>query len=410
MLDTLKIACFLLATMPLSNCELVVADFNKIDGSVIDTHLDYYSDADQEDGNIDGVTSISCRGRFTCVLTTTGGVKCWGWNDYGQLGDGTTITSYYPVDVAGLLSGVKVMSIGGAGGRHNCALLDTGGVKCWGSNEYGQLGDATTSDRTTPVYVSGLLSGVSSIHVGSRHTCAIMNTGAVKCWGWNEYGQLGNISTMNSSVPVDVDGLSSGVISLTAGGFHTCVIMNTGASKCWGDNYYGQLGNGETESISLVPIDVVGLSSGVTAISAGGHHTCSLSSGGVKCWGRNEHGQIGDGTLNLQTTPVDVYGLSMGVHAISVSALHTCVLMMAGSVKCWGNNESGQLGDGTTANELTPTDVVGLSTGVTSLSTGYSHNCAILASGKIMCWGENLDGELGDGTNINRSTPVEVQL
>ena len=198
---------------------------------------------------------------------------------------------------------------------HTCAITTGGGLKCWGYNYYGQLGDGTTNSSSTPVDVAGLSQGVTAIAAGEGHTCALVS-GGVKCWGNNWYGQLGDGTITQRSIPVDVVGLGSSMDAIAAGGGHTCALGSGGGVKCWGDNGYGQLGDGTTTD-SSTPVDVVGLSSGVTAIAAGGGHTCALVSGGVKCWGDNGYGQLGDGTTTDSSTPVDVVGLSQGVTAIA---------------------------------------------------------------------------------------------
>jgi alpha-tubulin suppressor-like RCC1 family protein len=348
---------------------------------------------------------ISAGGSHTCALTASGGVKCWGYNGQGQLGDGTTTDRSTPVDVVDLTSGVSAVS---AGGSHTCVLTTSGGVKCWGSNYSGQLGDGTTDNRSTPVDVAGLSSGVRAVSAGMNHTCALTNSGGVKCWGSNYYGQLGDGTIDNRSTPVDVVGLTSGISTVIAGGFHTCALTTSGGVKCWGNNYYGQLGDGTTDNRST-PVDVVGLTSGVSAISAGGDHTCALTtSGGVKCWGSNYSGQLGDGTTDNRLTPVDVTGLTSGIKAVSAGGMHTCALTTSGGVKCWGDNFVGQLGDGTTNNRSTPGDIVDLINVASIASSKGNHTCAVIPAGGIKCWGENFSGQLGDGTTANRSTPVDV--
>ena len=309
-----------------------------------------------------GSISISAGISHTCALLSTGAVKCWGYNDFGQLGDATSGTNRLtPVAVSGLSSGVTAIS---AGYFHSCALLSTGAVKCWGNNGFGQLGNDSGIQSLTPVAISGLSSGVTAISAGNRHSCALLSTGAVKCWGYNDFGQLGDGSGIQSSTPVAVSGLSSGVtaISTLSSGFHTCALLSTGAVKCWGHNYYGQLGDATSGTDRLTPVAVSGLSYGVTAISAGYQHTCALlSTGAVKCWGYNYSGQLGDATSGTdRLTPVAVSGLSSGVTAISSSGSHTCALLSTGAVKCWGNNGYGQIGDNSQTNRLTPVAVSGI--------------------------------------------------
>jgi alpha-tubulin suppressor-like RCC1 family protein len=274
------------------------------------------------DGLSNGVTAVSAGVRHSCAVTSAGGVTCWGANHSGALGDGTTGRHFAPVAVSGLSSGATAVS---AGHDSSCALLGTGGVECWGEG-YG----------LTPTNVPGLTSGVTAISSGFRVTCALTNAGGVKCWG-GRYGPT----------PVEVPGLSSGVISIATGS-PSCVVTSGGRAKCWGADS------------NWSPVDLPGLGPGVTAIAAGGGHACAVTSaGGVKCWGSNEFGQLGDGTTSDRSTPGDVSGLKSGVAAISAGTFHACAVMRAGGVKCWGLNASGMLGDGTSTNRLGPVDVVG---------------------------------------------------
>jgi len=359
--------------------------------------------------DVTGVTSgsagIAAGADHTCALTTAGGVKCWGSNQTGALGDGTPVQRLTAVDATGLTSGVAAAS---AGGVHTCALTTGGGVKCWGDNAYGQLGDGTWIDSPTAVDATGLISGVAAITGRLRHACALTTAGLVKCWGWNSVGQLGDGTTVDRPTSVDVTGLTTGVAEISAGNGHTCALTNAGGVKCWGYNAYGQLGDG-TATDSSTAVDVVGLASGVTAISAGGVHTCALTSaGGVKCLGGNTAGQLGDGTTTDSSTAVDVASLTSGVASISAGAVHTCALTTAGGVKCWGWNLYGQLGDGTTTNRETPVDVTGLTSGVAAIFAGSQHTCAMTTGGDLKCWGDNAFGQLGDGTTVDRETPVDV--
>ncbi|GAG37363.1 unnamed protein product, partial [marine sediment metagenome] len=228
------------------------------------------------------------------------GIKAWGDNDFGQLGGGDTTDQFTSVLASEFTSGV-VMVAGGDG--HSCVLMDTGGVKCWGKNNFGQLGDGTTTSSTTSVDVSGL-SNITAISLGDNHSCALTDGGGVKCWGHGGNSQLGDGLVSSSSTPVDVSGLTSGVVAISAGHYRTCALTTSGGVKCWGNNSFGELGDG-TRTNRSTPVDVcdVGESApcgsyldGVIDVGAGYNHTCALtSSGGAKCWGGNNAGQLGDG-------------------------------------------------------------------------------------------------------------------
>ena len=350
-------------------------------------------------------TGVAAGGFHSCAVTGTGGAKCWGSNQSGELGDGTTSEHHTPVDVSGLTSGVGALT---AGFSHTCALTTSSGVKCWGGNLFGQLGDGTSNTRLAPVDVSGLTSGAVAVAAGNSHTCALTNAGGVKCWGNNGSGQLGGCPAPACSSPVDVSGLTSGVAAIATGFAHTCALTSVGGVKCWGLNNYGQLGDGTTTD-SSTPVDVSGLTSGVAAIGAGDYHTCAVTTGGgVKCWGFNNYGQLGDGSTTDRPAPTDVSGLAGGMRAVSAGGFHTCALTSSAGIKCWGSNGGGELGDGTTADRHTPVDVVGLASGVAAMAVGYFHTCAVTTAGAGLCWGSNDNGQLGNGTTSANSHPVEV--
>ena len=320
---------------------------------------------------LSGVIAISAGTLHTCALTTTGGVVCWG--SYIKLLNNSFEGSLTPVKVAGLDSGVVAIS---AGDSHTCALTTAGGVKCWGKNFDGQLGDNSTTNRLTPVGVTGLDSGVAAIAAGGYNTCALTTAGGVMCWGYNGDGAIGDNSTTNRLTPVNVMGLASGVAAITTGGGrggdvdidggdHTCALITVGkVVKCWGNNTFGQLGDNSTTN-RLTPVNAFNLGSlfnGAVAISAGAGHTCALTTaGGATCWGSNFWGQVGDNfTTNNRLKPAGVTGLDSGVVAISAGGSHTCTLTTAGGVKCWGRNFYGQLGDNSQTSRFTPVAVIDL--------------------------------------------------
>ncbi len=295
-----------------------------------------------------------------------------------------------------------------AGERHTCALTSAGAVKCWGFNHDGQLGDGKESDRSIPVDVTGLAGGAKAVAAGWRHTCAITTAGGVKCWGNNHDGQLGDGTEVDRRTPQDVVGLLTQATAIATGERHTCALTTTGGVKCWGNNHDGELGDG-TRKDKITPVDVTGLTSGVAAIAAGWRHTCALTTaGGVKCWGNNHDGQLGNGTDVDTPAPDDVVGLTSGVTAIVARWRHTCALTSAGAVKCWGGNHHGELGDGTKTDRSTPVDVVGLTSGVKAIASGWRHVCALTTDGGMKCWGSNHEGQLGDGTGRDRNAPVDV--
>ncbi len=349
-------------------------------------------------------TMISGGESHTCALLSGGAVKCWGYNGNGQIGDGTTAKRLNPVTVnlGGAATAVD------AGPNHTCARMSTGAVKCWGSNEFGQLGDGTTISRRSPVSVVNLGGTATSVSVGAWHTCARMSNGSVKCWGRNFRGVLGNNNTADSATPVSVANLGGTASAISAGYNNTCALLSSGAMRCWGDNFNGALGDGTTTHRTS-PVSVTGLGGTPTSIAAGGGHTCAaLSSGAVKCWGDNTFGAIGDGTsLNIRLTPVSVIGLGGAATAVTVGYNHSCARLNSGVVRCWGRNDYGALGNNTTTDSLTPASVVGL-VASQAFDAGALHTCAVLSTGALRCWGANSSGSLGDGTGINRLVPVPV--
>jgi alpha-tubulin suppressor-like RCC1 family protein len=354
---------------------------------------------------VPGAVDVAAGKAHTCVVLDDGRVKCWGLNEHGQLGNGGMVNSAFPVEVAGLTD-AKALA---AGWAHTCALTRAGGVICWGYGMNGELGDGGTSDSAVPVDVIGLSSGVIAIEAGDDHTCAVTAGGAVKCWGFNHYGQLGDGTTTSRSVPVAIQSLAGGVRAVAAGWGHTCILSADKSVQCWGNDEYGQLGYGETEDYRFTPMDVKGLTLSAEQISADGGQTCALTIyGGISCWGNNKYGQLGDGTAENRNAPVTVEGLAQGMRRAEAGWNHACGITDKGEVLCWGWNYYGQLGDGTKASRPRPAAVFGLMEGTAAVGIGWAHTCAVSESGGVKCWGLNDTGQLGDGTTEDSQAPVRV--
>jgi len=350
------------------------------------------------------VSSITAGDSHTCARALGGSVWCWGGSPTGQAGDGVSANRAKPTTVRGLGASPLTVAVGIS---HSCALTADGMVWCWGDNSFGQLGDGTTTSRLAGVRVNGL-TAVVAISAGGHHTCALTSGGVVQCWGANWFGQLGDGGTSTSLVPVVVSDLGSSAIAITAGNAHTCAVTTGGTAWCWGANVDGSLGDGSTESSSL-PVNVTGLGSGISAIAAGYSHTCALTSGGaVRCWGSNFNGQLGDGGTTDSLVAVNVSGLGSGVSAITAGYSHTCAVTSGGGALCWGYNWFGQLGNGSGTSSTVPVDVSGLDTGVSAMTAGFFHTCALTSGGAMRCWGYNSSGRLGDGGTTSSPVPVNV--
>jgi alpha-tubulin suppressor-like RCC1 family protein len=353
-----------------------------------------------------GATFVEVGFKHVCAVTGDGGAQCWGDNGGGQLGDGTEEGRRTPVWVMGLDERVDVVS---AADAHSCALGEEGAVSCWGYNGDGELGDGTGMDSPTPVAVAGLDEGVTDVASGELHTCAVLDSGGIRCWGFNVVGQLGDGTTDDALAPVSVVGLSNGVQVDGGEDDFTCAVTTGSAAYCWGNNDEGHLGDGTTQTRST-PVQVSGLGSGVDTVSAGGSHACALMAAGtVRCWGRGYEGQLGNSMNPGSLVPVEVANLD-NIVEISAGAFHTCALDAGGYVYCWGSNGSGQLGDGTNNSRADPELVTSLPNGVTHIAAGYYNTCAVEIDGRLFCWGGNSEGQLGNGTLDPSNVPVEVTL
>ena len=357
--------------------------------------------------NITDATQITAGDRHTCALQQTGTITCWGSNNSGQLGNGTTDSSSVPVEVQGITDATQIT----AGIEHTCALRQTGTITCWGRNIHGQLGNGQSgsgADSSVPVEVFGI-TDATQITAGGEHTCALRQTGTITCWGNNDDGQLGNGQSgydADSSVPVEVLGITDAT-QITAGGYyatgHTCALLQTGTIACWGNNDDGQLGNGQRgdDADSSVPVGVTGISD-ATQITAGGSNACALrQTGTITCWGNSPSGE-GESMLGIN----DATQITAGIE-------NTCALRQTGIITCWGDNRYGQLGNGQAgydADSLVPVEVTGI-TDATQITTGSNHSCALRQTGTITCWGSNGRGQLGNGQSgddADSLVPVEV--
>jgi alpha-tubulin suppressor-like RCC1 family protein len=294
------------------------------------------------------------------------------------------------------------------GSSHTCALLHSSKVSCWGGNFFGQLGNSSNFESAEPTLVSAL-TDVTEISAGSSHNCALLVTGTVKCWGHNKYRQVGDGSSVERRLsPVQVYGISNAE-SIATGSGHSCALLQGGQVQCWGSGKSGELGNrsfGDRGS----PVAAYNLSN-VSAISAGGSNTCALLiEGTVKCWGSNNFGQLGIDIVpaSKSAEPVLVPGLT-DVTSVSTGSYHSCALLLEGTVKCWGRNSNGELGIDTALSSSVPVLVPGL-TDVIEISSGSSHSCALLIEGAVKCWGNNSFGQMGNGFTSEVSEPVLVSL
>lgn len=392
------------------------------------------------------------RAGTTCALLVDGNVKCWGYNQFGEAGQGHTNTlgdtetpsSYGNINLGGQAEKVFF------GGSSGCALLTNGNVRCWGKNDYGQLGYGnttfvgTSSAPTSPnaagdVGIAGLDGRVIYMSVSDRHTCALYSNGKARCWGWNAYGQLGYADTTDrghtaGTIPSALGYVGTGgevaVKQVTTGTSHTCALLSNGDVRCWGGNSVGQLGYGHTTGVGgagqKLPSQMgkVYIGGKVKQLASGNNHNCALlENGKVRCWGQNDVGQLGYSNATAigdDDVPAKAGDVSLGQDAVQLGcgSSHCCTLLKDGTVRCWGLGTLGRLGYGNTDtigdNELPSTvGPVSLGENAVQITVGREHNCALLESGNIRCWGEGNFGRLGGGnmTDIgDNETPSSVSV
>ena len=407
--------------------------------------------------------AISAAAGHSCALASDHTVWCWGDDSYAELGDGITVDGaghlrLTPVPVvvtSGKMTGVKAIA---AGYVHTCALLTRGTIRCWGSDQAGQLGDGTTGEgawttRSAPVAVrnssnTGKLTHVTAISASQYTTCAVRTDHTAWCWGFDASGELGDGTTggpitgnPNAHVrllPVQVrlgSHALTGVTAISTGTGHTCARLSDGSAWCWGSDFYGDLGDGTTGDpathLRLHPVRVrsaAGPLTNVKAVSVGDGHACAVrTDGSAWCWGDAYNGQIGDGhrgdATNIRLTAVRVHrghGLFTGALAIAAGAAHSCVIRSDHTAWCWGDDEYGAIGDGSTGGgtgrRLLPVEVhkgSGKMTKVKAVEAGVDHNCVLRTDSTVWCWGIDASGQLGDGTTGDptshlRLLPVKV--
>ena len=361
-----------------------------------------------------GVRSIAAGYGHTCAVSGRGNVWCWGANQFGQLGIGTTTASLVPQRVT---LGTRIRSVT-AGSSFTCALSTRGRAYCWGNNYHGELGDTTRVTRTTPVEVSGLGEGVRALVAGLGHTCAINADFELLCWGNNEGWPLGRNDVSDSDRPLPVLGLPGRVTAVAGGTGHSCAIARQGRLYCWGTNSWGQLGTGEPQG-SYLARRVTAMRDNVLAVAAGGNSTCAISANNrLRCWGINVHGQLGNGgsPSGYERRPVPVAdgrrweSVAMGVDSHSDHNGFTCAVTIGGLPFCWGYNTSGQLGNGTQTEAFRPVAVSGIGSNVREMAPAHNgeHSCAITGAGIAYCWGGNSYGQLGINSQVGALTPQRV--
>lgn len=363
------------------------------------------------------VVDIDIYATLTCALLDDGSATCWGRNEDGALGVGLSIVrATTPLEEAIDFGGQSPIEIVG-GSQHVCALLENREVRCWGLNDDGQLGVGDILLRSTPSATAVEFTGgrfAVTLDATDNQTCATLDDGAVACWGWNLFGQIGLGHKVSQLTPQEPElGTTADAIDVQCGWGHTCALFDDGTIKCWGYNGNGQLGLGNTTN-QLTPTTIANLDGAdAVEITTGGYHSCAIvDDGDVRCWGLNGEGQLGLGDTTQRST--GVLSLDLGgrkATKIAAGSLHTCALLNDASVACWGANYNGQLGVGDNMRRSTPT-LVTLPSGRIAVDVNIhaESTCVRFDDGSLMCWGDNGNGQLGTGDTSSRVAPIDVEL
>lgn len=363
-----------------------------------DADLDPGGDPDATTGPTDKGT-LALGYNHACARMTDGTVRCWGDNGAGQLGDGVPFDGPRPDALKPqVVPGIsKVIAIA-SGLSHTCVVHEAGNLSCWGLNFFGQLGDGTKERSSKPVEVLTLKDAVA-VAGGTSFTCAVRKDKTAACWGANYDGQLGDGTKTDRPTAAPVKDLA-GVLSLTAATSHACAVLEDNSVMCWGANTNGQLGTGDLTP-SLTPTKLNGLTS-ITQVAAAASFTCALDkTGRVYCWGANQHGELGNGAISTSPNPSpSIVPAVDDATFIWTGFEHACAVRRSGEVSCWGSAGDGQLGKGsvpTDASIPTPVNVVGVPSTL-AVWTGGTRSCAVVRDGRAFCWGQNSTGQLGNGT------------
>ena len=358
------------------------------------------SNPDYDFSSTGEVIQVAAGGSHTAAVTKDGDLYMWGYNNYGQLGVYTNVDKNTPVLVNNSTTALPAKSVKyvALGGSHSAAITKDGSLYIWGWNNYGQLGDGTTTGRYTPIKI---MDNVASVSLGNSHSAAITKDGSLYMWGYNGNGGLGDGTTTDRYTPVKI---MDNVASANLGDDHSAAITKDGSLYMWGSNYYGQLGDGTTTD-RYTPVKIM---DNVASANLGDDHSAAITKdGSLYMWGKNDCGQLGDGTTDNKTNKTRPHRVASNVQSVELGDVHTTVISKDGGLYTWGYNYYGQLGNGTTTKSSNPIKIMN---DVVSCAGGYNHTVALKKDGTVYTWGRNNCGQLGDGTTTDRTSPVAIQI